>query len=63
MNKGNTHMNATLNAIPRVVFNRLVKLTSITKNNAQMRMDGKYQGHAKALTNAVLDLKIFPTLK
>ena len=56
-------MNATLNAIPRVVFNRLVKLTSITKNNAQMRMDGKYQVHAKALTNAVLDLKIFPTLK
>ena len=33
------------------------------KKNAQMRIDEKYQGHAKALTESGLSPKIFPSLK
>ena len=56
-------MNETVNAIPSCIFNRVAKLTSRTKKNAQMIINGKYQENAKALTKAGLDPKIFPTLK
>ena len=62
LNKGSTHTNATLNAIPISIFYRLAKLTSRTKKNTQMRIDGIYQGHAKALSKARLAPKIYPTL-
>ena len=63
MNKGSTHTNATFNAIPSSIFYGLAKITSRTNKNAQMKIDERYQGHAKALSKAGLDPKIFPTLK
>ena len=63
LNKGSTHTNAMFNAIPGDIFYRLVKLTSITKNNAQMIIDERYQGHDKDLSKAGLDPKVFLTLK
>ena len=49
LNKGSTHTNAKFNAIPSGIFYRLVNLTSRTKKNAQMKIDERYQGHAKGL--------------
>ena len=63
LNKRGTHMNATFNTTPNGIFYRLTKLTSITKNNAQMKIYERYQVHAKALYKARLDPKTFPTLK
>ena len=50
-------------AIPSGIFYRLVKLTSRTKKNSQMKIDEIYKGHAKALSKAGLDPNICPTLK
>ena len=63
INKGSTHTNETLNTITIGIFNRLVKLTSRTKKNAQIRIDEKYQGQAKALIKYNLAPNIFPALK
>ena len=57
MKKGSTHMNATCNAIPSGIFYWLAKLTSITKQNAQMKIDERYQGHVKALSKTGLAQK------
>ena len=53
MNEEITHTNATFNTIPSSIFNRIAKINSRTKENAQMILD-KIQGHAKALTIAGL---------
>ena len=50
------------NAIPSCVFYRLAKLTSRTKKNAQMKIYERYQGHAKALSQAGMSPKVYPTL-
>ena len=63
LNKGGNHKNATFNAIPTNIFYRLAKITSIPTMNAQMKIDEKYQGHAKALSKSELAPKIYPTLK
>ena len=63
LNKVSTHTNATFNAIPSGIFYRLAKLTSRTNKNAQMKIDERYQGHAKALSKSGLAPKIHPTLK
>ena len=63
MNKVSTQTNATFNAIPSDILNRLAKLTSGTKKNSQTKIDGRYQGHAKALSKAGLARNTFPTLK
>ena len=42
MNKGSTHINAMSNSIPSGIFNRLAKITSRTKNNAQTIIDKKH---------------------
>ena len=63
MNKVITHTNVTFNAISSGIFNRLAKLASGTKKNSQTKIDGRYQGHAKALSKAGLARKTFPTLK
>ena len=63
LNKGITHTNTTFNAIPRGIFYRLAKLTSRTKKNTQIKIDERYQGHAKALSKAGMAPKIYPTLK
>ena len=49
-------------AIPSGIFYRLVKLTSRTKKNVHMKIYERYQGHAKALSKAGLDPKVYPTL-
>ena len=51
------------NAIPSKIFNMLAKVSSITKKNAQTRIEEGYQVHNKALPKAYLDPMIFPTLK
>ena len=53
----------TLNAIPSEMFYQPAKLTSRTKKRNHMIIDGKYQGHAKALTKAGLDPKISPSIR
>ena len=63
LNKGSTHTNEMFNAIPSRIFYRLAKLTSITKNNASMKIDERYQVHAKALSKYELDPKIYRTIK
>ena len=63
LNKVSTHTNATLNAIPSGIFNRLSKLTPRTNKNAQMKIDGRFQGHSKALSKARMAPKLFPTFK
>ena len=63
MNKVNIHANVTFNAIPSGIFYRLAKLTPRTKKNDQIKIDERYQGHANALSKAVLATRIFPTLK
>ena len=62
LNKGSTHTNATFNAIPSGIFYRLAKLTSRTKKNAKMKIDERYQGHAKALSKAGMAPKVYPTM-
>ena len=52
-----------LNAIPSGIFYMLMKVTSVTKKNAQTRIDKRYQVHTEALSKAVLYPKIFLTLK
>ena len=51
------------NAIPSCIFYRIVKLTPRKKKNAQMKIDERYQGHAKALSKAGLAPKVYRTLK
>ena len=62
LNKGSTHTNATFNAIPSGIFYRLAKMTSRTNKNAKMKVDERYQGHAKASSKDGLALKVYPTL-
>ena len=62
INKGSTHTNASFNAIMSGIFYRLAKLTSRTKKNAEMKIDERYQGHAKALSKAGLAPKVYPTM-
>ena len=61
LNKVSTHTNAMLNAIPSGIFNRLSKLTPRTNKNAQMKIDGRYQGHSKALSKDGLAPKFSDT--
>ena len=62
MKKVITHTNATFNKIPSGIFNKITKITSSLKNNAQMIIDNKHQVHAKALTKAGVAPKIYLTL-
>ena len=62
LNKGSTRTNATFNAILSGIFYRLAKLTSRTKKNAKMKIEEIYQGHSKALSNAGLAPKVYPTM-
>ena len=62
LNKGSNHTNATFKAIPSGIFYRLAKITSRTRKNAQLKIDWRYQGHAKALSKAGLSPKVYPTL-
>ena len=49
---------------PQVVFfTSFAKLTSRTKQIAQITIEEKYQGHAKALTKSSLAPNLFSTLK
>ena len=63
MKKGSNHTDATFNAITSSIFDRLPNITSRTKKNSQMKIDSKYQVHAKALTKLGLAPKIFLALK
>ena len=46
-----------------LLYKRIAKLTSRTKENAQINIDERYQGHAKALSKAGLAHKTYSTLK
>ena len=60
-NTGSTHTNETFNAIPSGIFYRIAKLTSRTNKNAKIKIDERYQGHAKALSKAGLAPKVYQT--
>ena len=47
-NKLITHMNATFNATPSGIFNRIERINSSTEKKAQMRIDEKYHGNTNA---------------
>jgi hypothetical protein len=60
LNHGSTHTSATFRAIPRGVFSRLGRLTSLTSDNHDMALNELYPHHAKALEVAGLAPKQFP---
>ncbi len=63
LNKGSTHTNACFKAIPSGVFNRLAKLTTVTEENKNKRLDELYPKHTTILTNAgLVTNKQIPTL-
>ena len=63
LNKGSNHRYSTFEAIPRGVFIRLARLTTITDANRDMPIDERYPLHAAALRQAGLAAAGgFPTL-
>ena len=62
LNKQSAHTNANFNTIPSCIFKQLAKLTSKTKKNTQMKIDGQYPLYANALIKYVLDPKVFSSL-
>ena len=65
LNKGSTHTPATFKSIPAGVINRLAKLTSLTPETEDKRIDELYPGHVEALRRAKLISNTFefPTLQ
>ena len=62
LNRGSNHRYSTFEAIPRGVFIRLARLTTITDANKDMPIDERYPLHAAALRQAGLITDGFPTL-
>ena len=62
LNKGSNHQYSTFDAIPRGVFIRLARLTTITQDTKDMLIDERYPLHAAALRKAGLFDHDFPTL-
>ena len=62
LNHDSTHTKATSKSIPNGVLTRLSRLTSITDENKDTKMDILYPSHAEALSTAGLAPKIYPTL-
>jgi hypothetical protein len=63
LNKGSAHTEACYKAIPKGVYQRLAKLTSMTEENENLTLDAIYPRHFKALEHAGLVEGIIPTLK
>ena len=63
LNKGSVHTNACFKAIPGGVYTRLAKLTTITDENRNKRLDELYPEHFKALRHAGLVVEKIPTLE
>ena len=63
LNKSSTHTNATFKAIPSVIFNGIVKVTSMAEENYLMKVNNKLPGHANALIKESLAPKLFMILK
>ena len=64
LNKGSTHTSACLRAIPRGVFNRLAKLTTMDETNRDTRLSLLYPHHLQILHDAgLLNNKYIPTLQ
>ena len=56
------HTRSCIKAVPNGVLQRLTKLTSVSSENIDARIDELYPTHAKALRSAGLAPTIFPTL-
>ena len=54
-------MDSTFKVILIVIFDRLVKLTLVTKEKYKMKVR-RYPDHAMAPTKVILNYKNFPTL-
>jgi hypothetical protein len=63
LNRGSNHTKATFKAIPHGVLSRLAKLTTMTEENKNTRMNALYPEHAAALEKAKLAPKKWPSLK
>jgi hypothetical protein len=57
------HTKATFKAIPHGVLSRLAKLTKMTDENENVRMNALYPEHTDALAKAKLAPKKWPSLK
>jgi hypothetical protein len=62
LNKAGVHTNACFKAIPDGVCKRLAKLTTLTEENKDKKLDGIYPMHFKALKHAGLMTEKVPTL-
>ena len=58
VNKGSNYTNATFKIIKSGIINHIVKITSITEKDAQMKVKEQYQRHTNALIHADLYTKI-----
>ena len=63
LNDGSAHTKACFKAIPNGVYKRLAKLTTITEENKDKKLDELYPKHFKALRKAKLVTKEVPTLQ
>jgi hypothetical protein len=63
LNRGSTHTRAVFAAIPHGVLGRLARLTSITDETKDLRLDQLYPEHAKALRQARITPDRYPTLQ
>ena len=63
LNRGSNHTKATFKAIPHGVLSRLAKLTTMTDENENVRMNALYPEHTDALAKAKLAPKKWPSLK
>jgi hypothetical protein len=63
LNKGSTHTGSVFKAIPHGVYQRLAKLTTMTKENRNLSLKAIYPKHFEALKHAGLVQGRVPTLK
>ena len=56
-------MDATLNSIPRIIFNRLSNISSRIDKCAQIKVYTQYPVHANVLIRANLAPKMCPSVK
>jgi hypothetical protein len=63
LNKGSTHTGAVFKAIPKGVYQRLAKLTTMTEMNGNLTLKEIYPKHFKALEHANLVKGKIPTLR
>jgi hypothetical protein len=63
LNRGSTHTRAVFAAIPHGVLGRLARLTSLTDESKDLKLNQLYPNHAHALLQARIAPDYYPTLQ